>query len=106
VLCFLPESPRWLAYNGQQEKALNVLARINGTTIEDEDVQLQHQEIVSTLTSEKEVGEKVGFADLMKTKVNRKRLFLALSVAPLSMITGEIPKTRLTRRKDLLTSAI
>ena len=31
LVCFIPESPRWLALKGDQGRALRVLARINGT---------------------------------------------------------------------------
>ncbi|KAF4954511.1 hypothetical protein FSARC_12124 [Fusarium sarcochroum] len=46
---FLPESPRWLAYNDRREEALQVLARINGKQEQNPDVQLQFREVVDTL---------------------------------------------------------
>ena len=32
LLFFIPNSPRWLVMNGKEEKALNILTKINGTT--------------------------------------------------------------------------
>jgi MFS-type transporter involved in bile tolerance (Atg22 family) len=88
VLYFLPESPRWLAYKDRQEEALAVLARVNGTTTDDVGVQVQFREIVDTIEYEKSDGRSLGFSELVRTAPNRKRLILALSIAPLTMMTG------------------
>lgn len=85
---FLPESPRWLIYNDRQEEALEILALINGTTRDDAGVQVQYQEIIDTLTYEKSDGKGLGFREMIRDAPNRKRLYLALSVAPLTMLTG------------------
>lgn len=37
---------------------------------------------------EKHEGRSIGFREAVKTMANRKRLFLALSIAPLAMLTG------------------
>lgn len=83
-----PESPRWLAYQDRREEALNILAKINGAGTEDPNVQLQFREIIDTLEYEKLEGKKMGFGTMFKDKVSRKRLLLALSIAPLAMLTG------------------
>lgn len=88
IIPFLPESPRWLVFNDQAEKALEVLARINGSTVEDSAVQLQFSEIIDTIEYEKSDGKSQGFKEIIRNAPNRKRLALALSVSPLTMLTG------------------
>lgn len=46
------------------------------------------REIIDTLQYEKDEGKAVNYTELLKTTGNRKRVFLALSVAPLAMLTG------------------
>ena len=88
ILFFLPESPRWLVYNDRRDEALEVLAKINGADKDDSDVQLQYREIIDTLEYEKTDGQSMRFVEMIRTVANRKRLFLALSIAPLAMLTG------------------
>ncbi|KAH8681972.1 hexose transporter [Xylariales sp. PMI_506] len=91
ILCIipiLPESPRWLINQDRLEEALQVLARVNGSTTDDPVVQVQYQEIIDTLEYEKREGKSVAFREIVRNAPNRKRLFLALSVAPLTMLTG------------------
>lgn len=87
LLPFLPESPRWLAYHDRTEDCLRVLAKINGADEQDAEVQLQYMEVINTLEHEKTNGNLNIFA-MLKEKGNRRRLILALSVAPLAMLTG------------------
>lgn len=88
VLFFLPESPRWLAYKDRREEALDVLARIENTDRDDPSVQLQFREIIDTIEFEKQAGRGVGFREAARSPANRKRVYLAMSVAPLCMLTG------------------
>ncbi|KAI1372073.1 hexose transporter [Hypoxylon crocopeplum] len=88
MMPILPESPRWLVYNDRNEEALMVLARINGATPDDVGVQVQYQEIIDTLNYEKSDGKRLGFHEIVRDAPNRKRLYLALSLAPLTMLTG------------------
>ncbi|KAF4917985.1 Lactose permease [Colletotrichum viniferum] len=53
----------------------------------DENVQMQFREIIETLEYEKREGNALGISGMVR-KPNRKRLLLALSVAPLAMLTG------------------
>ncbi|VUC21020.1 unnamed protein product [Clonostachys rosea] len=84
---FLPESPRWLINKDRLEDGLKVLARINGATVDDPGVQLQYREIVDTLNYEKQ-EQRAAFREIVRNAPNRKRLGLALSIAPLTMLTG------------------
>lgn len=88
VLFFLPESPRWLAYNDRNEEALQVLAKLHGGSTDDAVVQVQYREIMDTLEFEKSAGKSLSPTEVFKTPSNRKRLALATSIAPLTMLTG------------------
>ncbi|KAF7554853.1 hypothetical protein G7Z17_g2583 [Cylindrodendrum hubeiense] len=88
IIYFVPESPRWLIFNDRRDEALNVLAKINGADKQDPNVQLQYKEIIDTLEYEKGEGGSIGLPTMFKSPSNRKRLLLALSIAPLAMLTG------------------
>ncbi|OJD30974.1 hexose transporter [Diplodia corticola] len=87
VLFALPESPRWLAYKSRSDEALSVLSAINGANESDPNVQIQYREIMDTIAFEKSDGQKLGYSEVIK-KSNLRRLMLAVSVAPLAMLTG------------------
>lgn len=65
-----------------------MLARINGASTDDAGVQLQYQEVMDTLAYEKADGRSLGFREIVRNAPNRKRLYLCLSVSPLTMLTG------------------
>lgn len=88
LLFFAPESPRWLIHSDRHQEGLGILAKINGADPESPLVQLQYQEVVDTMKYEKEMGKHIGFREVVRTSPNRRRLALALSVAPLAMLTG------------------
>ena len=71
---FVPESPRWLAKNGQPERARGVLSQIGGGPYADAAI----AEIESTLASEE--IQHVRFADLLEPRM-RKVLVLGVVLA-------------------------
>jgi SP family arabinose:H+ symporter-like MFS transporter len=77
---FVPESPRWLAKNGQRDRALGVLARIGGETGARQAI----ADIEATLANE---IERVQFRDLLEPKL-RKVLFFGIALAVLQQWCG------------------
>ena len=85
---FVPESPRWLIAKGRTEEAHQVLARVHANgDMDDEVVTLEMQEIKDTITLEKEF-EGNGWLQLIKTKGNRRRLIILLSLGLFSQWSG------------------
>lgn len=80
-LFVIPESPRWLVHHGQKEKALDILARYHANgDVNDELVQHEYNEICLAIQLEEE-GLKTGFKDFLKTKGNRRRLLVLITMA-------------------------
>lgn len=88
ILPFMPESPRWLAYQDRPDDALEVLAVAHAWGDQTDAVVLtEYQEILQTLAFEKKAGS-VSPLETVRTPGNRLRLMLMLSVAILSMTPG------------------
>lgn len=78
LLLVVPESPRWLVQFGKDEKAFNILTKINGEVI-----------AKTELTAIKEMAtqKKRGFAELMRLPLS-KLLALAMILTALSQFSG------------------
>lgn len=90
ILPFLPESPRWLAYNDRADDALEVLAVCHAFgDLTDPIVLIEYREITETLAFEKIAGS-ISPMEMVRTPGNRKRILLALSVAifAMTMVSG------------------
>lgn len=88
ILPFIPESPRWLAYKDRSEDALEVLAVAHGWGDKNHPVVVtEYREIIETIGFEKRTGSLSPF-ECLRTKGNRYRLLLMMSVAILSMTAG------------------
>jgi len=88
ILPFVPESPRWLAYQDRADDCLEVLAVSHGWGDKNDPVVLtEYKEIVETLAFEKIAGS-VSVKETMRTPGNRYRLLLVFSVAIFSMTAG------------------
>ncbi|TLD37196.1 MFS sugar transporter-like protein [Venturia nashicola] len=91
ILPFVPESPRWLAFNHREAEARTVIALTyaNGDTTSPI-VVAQYKQIEDTIAFEKNVGETLSMKQLVKTPSSRKRVMLAVSCAVFSTIAGNV----------------
>lgn len=84
----LPESPRWLISKGKEEEARKMLFKYHANNDENDDfVRWEYAEIVGTLRLERESNGN-GWAELWKTKGNRKRSGLIIATAIFSQCSG------------------
>lgn len=88
-LWWVPESPRWLIDKGKNEKALEFLSYYHGGgDVQDPTVQFEYKEIRDTLTIEKEVLKESSYLDFFRTKGNRWRLAILISLGIISQYSG------------------
>lgn len=91
VLPFIPESPRWLAYQGHFEGARMVVAQTNANGDEADPVVITvYKEIIDTLAWEKKEGRTMSPREIWKTPTARKRLLIGMSAGPFSCMAGNI----------------
>ncbi len=88
-LYWVPESPRWLIDKGRNEQALNMLAyyHANGD-VSNATVQFEYREIRETIRLEKEVLKESSYLDFFRTKGNRWRLAIIVSLGIISQYSG------------------
>ncbi|KAF2239990.1 MFS sugar transporter-like protein [Viridothelium virens] len=91
IIPFIPESPRWLAYQNRESAALHVVAQTYASGDSSSPIVLAaYKEIIDTIAYEKNVGETLSLAQLVRTRVARKRVLLACSAAVFSTIAGNV----------------
>jgi len=88
---WLPESPRWLIAHGQEEKAHQILADLQGKSIDDAHVIAQHQEIVYSVQYEREHA--IRWRDLLRGRTEKgtksvRRLLLGAGTQAMQQFGG------------------
>jgi len=85
---FVPESPRYLIAKGKHERALKILANAHARGNQDDElVQIEYREIQQTIKLEQEF-EGNGWPELWRTKGNRHRLVILVSLGFFSQWSG------------------
>lgn len=91
-LCFIwwiPESPRYLVNKDKHEEALLMLARWHaGGDVSNATVQFEFLEIKETIRIEKEADRATSYLDFVRTKGNRWRLSIIISLGIISQYSG------------------
>ncbi|KAK9855054.1 hypothetical protein MYU51_003445 [Penicillium brevicompactum] len=87
-----PESPRWLLYVGQREKALETMSKLRHVPLEDLSLQAEIASMDARILHESEAAGNVGLWDLLKETFipveNRRRFFLIFMATLFSQWSG------------------
>lgn len=86
---WIPESPRFLLSKDRSEEALDMLAKFHaGGDRNNATVQYEFQEIKETMRIESELTQATSYVDFVKTKGNRWRLAIIISLGIISQYSG------------------
>jgi sugar porter (SP) family MFS transporter len=86
---WLPESPRFLVNKDKSDQALAVLVKHHGGgNVNNATVQFEYREIKETITMEKNADRTTSYADFLRTKGNRWRLAIVISLGIISQYSG------------------
>ncbi|OAA56191.1 Sugar/inositol transporter [Niveomyces insectorum RCEF 264] len=86
---WIPESPRWLVSKDRGDAALAILTKYHGGgDAKNATVQFEYREIRETINLEKTVGRTTTYLDFFRTKGNRWRLAILISLGVISQYSG------------------
>ncbi|KKY29831.1 putative sugar transporter [Diaporthe ampelina] len=86
---WVPESPRYLVAKDKHDQALEILARYHANgNVNHPTVQFEYREIRETLALELDAKKQSSYADFVKTKGNRYRLAVLISLGIFSQWSG------------------
>jgi hypothetical protein len=86
---WIPESPRYLVNKDRHEEALQVLSKWHaGGDVSNATVQFEFREIKQTIQIEKDADRATGYLDFFRTKGNRWRLAIIVSLGIISQYSG------------------
>ena len=86
---WVPESPRFLIANDKQDQALQMLAKYHANgNVNDATVQFEYREIKETLAKELEHKKSSSYLDFFRTKGNRYRFIVLISLGFFSQWSG------------------
>ncbi|GMG20452.1 unnamed protein product [Ambrosiozyma monospora] len=87
-LYFLPESPRWLIAHDRHNEAIQILVKYHGGGNEDSElVKAEIGEITEAIEMDKQ-SKSTSWLQLVKTPGNRKRTYIAITIAIASQWAG------------------
>jgi sugar porter (SP) family MFS transporter len=86
---WVPESPRFLMAKDKHEQALNILAKYHANgDVNNATVQFEYREIKETIRLEFEASKSSSYMDFFKTKGNRYRFYVLISLGIFSQWSG------------------
>ena len=86
---FIPESPRFLINKDRHEEALRTLAKWHaGGDVNNATVQFEFREIKETIRIQKDIDQGTKYIDFIRTKGNRWRLAIVISLGVISQYSG------------------
>ncbi|KAL3427202.1 hypothetical protein PVAG01_00711 [Phlyctema vagabunda] len=86
---WVPASPRWLISKDRNEDALAILAKYHANgDAQNATVQFEYQEIKETLRIEMQYAKTSNYSDFLKTRGNRYRLAILVSLGIISQYSG------------------
>ena len=85
----VPESPRWLVAKERDDEALKMLAHYHANgDANNMTVQFEYREIRETIAMEIHAKKNSSYLDFFKTKGNRYRLFILITLGVFSQYSG------------------
>ncbi|KAK0710320.1 general substrate transporter [Lasiosphaeria miniovina] len=86
---WIPESPRFLANKDRHDEALHILAKWHaGGDVNNATVQFEFREIKETIRIQKATDQSTRYLDFLRTKGNRWRLAIIVSLGIISQYSG------------------